>query len=272
MHAHLRRRIDTFGIDTSHFTRRPSQPPRHSRRRLASAEVLVFRDRQRRRAHPDLLRRALAERGVPTRCSACGTGQHWNGKPLTLQVDHINGDFSDCRPENVRLLCPNCHSQTPTYAGRNRRTFGVPAGQSSPEPVRQPSVESSCTQPLSEERLIEAMAMVDRHELTATRAAELVGCHRNHWYRLRRRLEETGSLRPRSAGRQWRSAAHRDTVIAYALAHPDLGPKAIAQRLRELQSGGCTVSHGTVSNILRAAGLNTVAKRRSRLVEPAGVV
>jgi RNA polymerase subunit RPABC4/transcription elongation factor Spt4 len=43
----------------------------------------------------------------------------WNGKVLTLQVDHINGVNDDHRLENLRFLCPNCHSQTPTYAGSN---------------------------------------------------------------------------------------------------------------------------------------------------------
>ena len=43
------------------------------------------------------------------------------GKPLTLHVDHINGVNNDCRRENLRFLCPNCHAQTPTHAGRNKK-------------------------------------------------------------------------------------------------------------------------------------------------------
>lgn len=52
-------------------------------------------------------------------CSECGVGQEWNGKPLTLQVDHINGVSDDHRLDNLRFLCPNCHSQTETFAGGN---------------------------------------------------------------------------------------------------------------------------------------------------------
>lgn len=65
------------------------------------------------------LKRRLIRSGVANLCSLCGIGPEWNGKPLTLQLDHINGVFNDHRRENLRLLCPNCHSQTPTYAGGN---------------------------------------------------------------------------------------------------------------------------------------------------------
>ena len=44
-----------------------------------------------------------------------------NGKPLVLQLDHINGISNDNRIENLRFLCPNCHAQTESFAGRNKR-------------------------------------------------------------------------------------------------------------------------------------------------------
>ena len=51
-------------------------------------------------------------------CYQCGIGPNWNGKKLTLQLEHKNGVHNDHRLNNLEILCPNCHSQTPTYAGR----------------------------------------------------------------------------------------------------------------------------------------------------------
>lgn len=67
------------------------------------------------------LKRYILHLGVmPYVCSLCDQKPFWNGKPLVLEVDHENGDSSDNRQENLRFLCPNCHSQTETFAGRNR--------------------------------------------------------------------------------------------------------------------------------------------------------
>ena len=54
------------------------------------------------------------------RCAICGGPPSWNGAPLTLVLDHIDGDSENNRRENLRLVCPNCDSQLPTYKSRNK--------------------------------------------------------------------------------------------------------------------------------------------------------
>ena len=66
-----------------------------------------------------LKRRVLKAKLIDYKCAICGINE-WLGKEIILQLDHINGDNRDNRIENLRLLCPNCHSQTETYCGKNR--------------------------------------------------------------------------------------------------------------------------------------------------------
>lgn len=56
-------------------------------------------------------------------CESCGIGS-WRGGKLSLHLDHINGNNKDNRLENLQVLCPNCHSQTDTYAGKNIGAYG----------------------------------------------------------------------------------------------------------------------------------------------------
>jgi len=67
-----------------------------------------------------LKNRLLAAGLKVNRCEACGV-ESWLERPLVMALHHINGDNCDNRLENLQLLCPNCHSQTENYSGRNKR-------------------------------------------------------------------------------------------------------------------------------------------------------
>jgi len=53
-------------------------------------------------------------------CDLCGIVEEWNDQPLVLVLDHIDGDATNNRRENLRMVCPNCDSQLPTFKSRNR--------------------------------------------------------------------------------------------------------------------------------------------------------
>ena len=53
------------------------------------------------------------------KCSMCGISE-WNNKPIVLEADHIDGNYDNVSPVNLRLVCPNCHSQTHNFKGKNK--------------------------------------------------------------------------------------------------------------------------------------------------------
>lgn len=112
-HFHISKRIKALGLDTSHFT---GQAHRRGGRfpKKAAVEILIAYDTEGRRAKTHHLRRALLEIGREYACSLCGISL-WQDQPIVLHVDHIDGHAENCLAENLRFICPNCHSQTPSY-------------------------------------------------------------------------------------------------------------------------------------------------------------
>lgn len=106
-------RIDKYGISTEHFTKGVSNGvPR-------TPENVFVKDSTASQA--TLRRKFIQGEYVPYKCSICGLGPEWNGKPLTLTLDHIDGDNKNDVLENLRWVCPNCDRQLDTFGSKNRR-------------------------------------------------------------------------------------------------------------------------------------------------------
>lgn len=105
----IRDRIVALGIETSHWARRSNKGYKRKRLEDVLAGKKVY-------ASSNGLRDRLVAEGIlPYLCRVCGLSE-WCGRPLGLQLDHINGNRFDDRIENLRLLCPNCHSQTESFS------------------------------------------------------------------------------------------------------------------------------------------------------------
>ncbi|MBP2370551.1 HNH endonuclease [Pseudonocardia parietis] len=117
MHRMIVGHIRRLGLDSGHFLGQGWSRGRQVRTRTLRplAEILV---RDSPYTNTDHLRRRLIAAGLKeARCEVCGISE-WHGRPVPLHLDHVNGDHTDNRLENLRILCPNCHAQTETWCVR----------------------------------------------------------------------------------------------------------------------------------------------------------
>lgn len=109
----LKRRINSLNISTEHFEQKVKQPTTSY-----TLDEILIQNSTYSNTH-NLKLRLIREKYIDNNCSVCQINS-WQNKPISLQLDHINGVNNDNRIENLRILCPNCHSQTDTYAGKNK--------------------------------------------------------------------------------------------------------------------------------------------------------
>ncbi len=112
----LKKRILKLEIDTAHFKGKAHGSS--NTKKFLLSEILVENSSY--QNNSSLKRRLIKEKILENKCYVCNINS-WLGNKLVLQLDHKNGINNDNRIINLHLLCPNCHSQTPTFSGRNNK-------------------------------------------------------------------------------------------------------------------------------------------------------
>lgn len=113
----IRKYVAILNISVTHLTGKTKKQINRKLPRRSNEDIFVENSTY----SPSKLFNRLKTLNLPEECSICGLLPLWQDKYLKFHVDHINGVNTDHRLENLRFLCPNCHSQTSTYAGRNNK-------------------------------------------------------------------------------------------------------------------------------------------------------
>lgn len=108
-----------YGLELNKYDNQSEYASNQNRDRSKLSDEVFFCDGVL-RSGPSIKRRLILDHGVEDKCCECGQLPWWNGKRLTLQVDHIDGNRFNNLISNLRILCPHCHTQTETYS--NKRT------------------------------------------------------------------------------------------------------------------------------------------------------
>lgn len=116
-YSQVKRRMDDLNLDHSIFKGKSAIIKTTKLNNVKKEDILKENCKHQR----TVLRRYIIKNNlIPYKCAICGCTE-WQGKTLSLELDHINGINNDNRLENLRFLCPNCHSQTTTYGSRNQQ-------------------------------------------------------------------------------------------------------------------------------------------------------
>lgn len=116
-YLHFRKMTEKLSVSTDHFLGQGHLKGKTQNWRKRPIQEFLKKNTSCRSSH---IRKRLIDEGFKKdQCECCSLGPEWQNQKLVMHLDHINGDSTDNSLKNLRILCPNCHSQTSTYCGKN---------------------------------------------------------------------------------------------------------------------------------------------------------